>query len=400
MQKDNYTHQTDALEELLQDDSFIASVIHPNPASEQRWKEAVRTGEVDACDYEWACRIVRAVQVKPETALPGEIMELWDAIQCENRNNTQKKARLFRRVVALAASMVAAVFLLLFFWNEQDAAVPVQGIETVKAPDVHGVNIQLVLADNQAISLEGEDAEIAYKNDGIEINSQTTELPKDQNRKQDEAAIIYNQLVVPQGKRSKLTLADGTQMWVNASTRVVYPVAFNGKMREIYVDGEVFLDVTHKEQCPFVVKTKTFVAEVLGTTFNVMAYENDTEKSLVLVSGSIRVRSDNKNEVRLVPNEMFTYANGSTQVEHVEVEDYISWISGIYQYESENLEVILKRLSRYYGIEISCDPAVTRLKCSGKLDLKDNLNEVLNGIALTAPVKCIFDDNQYRIINK
>ncbi|GHV47845.1 hypothetical protein FACS1894181_02160 [Bacteroidia bacterium] len=92
--------------------------------------------------------------------------------------------------------------------------------------------------------------------------------------------------------------------------------------------------------------------------------------------------------------------NGLPEVKTVDVDVYISWKSGIYQYESETLGVILTRLSQYYGQEISCSPQSACLKCSGKLDLKDDLDEVLSGIAKTAPVICHFSENKYLITNK
>jgi ferric-dicitrate binding protein FerR (iron transport regulator) len=209
-------------------------------------------------------------------------------------------------------------------------------------------------------------------------------------------------LIVPQGKRSLLTLSDGSKIWLNARTRVVYPTTFDETKREIFVDGEAFLEVFHNEKCPFIVKTKELQLEVLGTSFNIMAYEKDTVQSIVLVSGSVKINSKNKKETILTPSEMYSCTNGMSEVKTVNVTDYISWKSGVYQYKNEYLSVILQRLSRYFGQDISYSPEVARLKCSGKLDMKDSLSLVLNGISKTAPIVWQFDEskNQYRIRNK
>ena len=202
---------------------------------------------------------------------------------------------------------------------------------------------------------------------------------------------IYNQLIVPLGKRSMLTFAEGTKIWVNAGTRVVYPATFDNVKREIFVDGEVFLDVMPDKECPFIVKTKQHRIEVLGTSFNITAYEKDTIHNVVLVSGAVKISSPEDETTFLSPSQLFTYANGAATVKTVDVDTYISWKSGVYQYNSERLGVLLQRLSRYYGIEIYCMEPVSQLKCSGKLDLKDDLQQILHGIARMAPISIKYE---------
>jgi ferric-dicitrate binding protein FerR (iron transport regulator) len=177
---------------------------------------------------------------------------------------------------------------------------------------------------------------------------------------------------------------------------------FDRKQREIYVDGEVYLEVSRDENCPFVVKTNKISIEVLGTSFNVMAYENDSIRNIVLVSGAVKIHSESgKEDAILAPSEMYLYSNDTRpEIKSVDVENHIAWKSGIYRYESESLDRILKRLSRYYGENILYSPQVAHLKCSGKLDLKDDLQLVLKGISRTAPVFCHYDGEQYTVTNK
>ncbi|MDR2139589.1 MAG: FecR domain-containing protein [Tannerella sp.] len=385
-------------EELLQDDFFISSKVHPTEKTEVFWHTLLKNGDVDRESYRFACHFIESVQVRSEVIREDEKKALWEKIETYNRSIREKRRKQHTLFYLLASTSAAALvlFACLFFHDSSVVDNTHCGIENVKAPELQTEHIQLVLTENEAVPLEGEEAEIAYRDSSIEINRQKTELKKSETKKE----IAYNQLIVPKGKRSKLILKDGTQIWVNACTRVVYPVDFDEKRREIYVDGEVYLDVAHLDHCPFVVKTKTFSAEVLGTSFNLTAYGNDGEQHLVLVSGSVRIHMDSRKDVLLAPNEMFTSANGVTQVQTVHAEEYISWTSGLYQYESETLKTILKRLSRYYGQEIVCDPQVAGLKCSGKLDLKDELSTVLEGIALTAPVRYKYNYGVHLITNQ
>jgi hypothetical protein len=389
------------IEELLQDSRFIAFLTHPTEELEAYWNKALKDGIVNSHDYESACYFIRSVQVHPEPIQYNEIETLWEDIEIANKKNLKKRKVRFRLYFS-AVSGVAVFFVFLFIFNYWIKHSSVESytsdIESIKAPDVPVTDIQLVLAGDETLSLEGKEAEIAYNEEGIAINNQETELKNKQTAP--DQPVVFNQLIVPLGKRSMLTFAEGSRMWVNAGTRVVYPVVFDKKQREIYVNGEVYLEVSPDKNCPFIVKTKQLNIEVLGTSFNIMAYEKDTVQNIVLVSGKVKIHSDNKKETILVPNEIYSYSNGLPEVKFVDVENYIAWKSGIYRYESENLDVILKRLSRYYGKDIICSPQVAHLKCSGKLDLKDDLQQVLNGISRTAPVVCYYNGEQYIITNK
>jgi len=399
--KKNKDYSLYSAEDFLDDDFFIMSMKYPTNKTIDFWRNLLETGIVDVNEYNLARCFIEAVQVYDAKLDTDEKEQLVSGIKI--RSNiyymSRKKQRAVRMLLATAASFAVLIMLSALYFFEHNSLTDdnLMRIEDVVAPVTNADNIQLVLASDQAISLEGEEAEIAYNESGIAINRQTTELAKQP--KTDE--MVYNQLIVPKGKRSMLTLADGTRMWVNALTRVVYPVVFDSREREIYINGEAFLEVAHIDNCPFVVKTKTFYAEVLGTSFNVNAYETDEAKSLVLVTGSVKINDDvaKKKDILLVPNEMFTSAKGIVQVKTVHADYYISWKSGLYQYESEPLGSILIRLSRYYGEEIAFDSQVADLRCSGKLDLKDRLDDVLQGIALTAPVIYRSGGGRYSITN-
>jgi hypothetical protein len=395
----NYNSYT--IEELLQDSYFITHVTHPTEESDIYWNKALKEGMIERQDYELAKHFILSVQVPPEPVSHDDIDNLWENIEIENKENLRKKNNLFR-IYFSSVSAIAVILAFLFILNGRTLRKPVDsltsGIEKIKAPDEPVTDIQLILAGDETLTLEGKEAEIAYREEGIAINNRETDLKNNSAAGSDH--VIFNQLIVPLGKRSMLTFAEGTRLWVNAGTRVVYPAVFDKKQREIYVDGEVYLEVSPDANCPFIVKTKKINVEVLGTSFNVMAYENDTVQNIVLVSGTVKIKSGTEKETILSPSEMYLYTNGMPEVKTVDVENYIAWKSGAYRYESESLDMILKRLSRYYGKEISCSPQTASLKCSGKLDLKDDLHLVLKSISHTAPVICHYDGERYMVTNK
>jgi hypothetical protein len=390
-------------EDFLQDDFFILSVTNPKKESDDFWEEKISTETINVREYEMARHFIDSVQVQPEPVTQAEKHALWEDIEVANKGYLKKRKNRYRLYFSAVAG-VAASFALFLVWNglpnNRHTLSPKEEIayhiEDVKAPQTSITDIQLVVSGDKTISLEGEDAEIAYDKESIAINKQETGIKHETEANE---TPVFNQLIVPQGKRSMLAFAEGSKMWVNAGTRVVYPAVFDKEKREIYVDGEIFLDVAHNGEWPFIVKTKKIQMEVLGTSFNVTAYEKDSVQHVVLVSGSVKVNSG-KQETILIPNQMYSHLNNTSQVKTVDVENYVSWKSGIYSYHSEFLGVILQRLSRYYGQEIICSPQAATLKCSGKLDLKDNLQRVLNGISNTVPITYINESGKYRIINK
>lgn len=394
----NKHYETCSFEDFLQDNFFVSSMTHPTPETEFFWENAFKEGKLNTYDYRWARNFIDSVQVESEIISGKEKDDLWKRIETSNNNNLKKRENRYRYYF-LSLAGIAAALLLVVTVNTLMNKKPEQTqaslrIENIKAPDSLITDIQLVINEEKTISLKDDEYEITYNNNGVAIENRESGVKEEefQNGKINE----YNQLIVPFGKRSALTLTDGSKIWINAGTRVVYPPLFAAKEREIYVDGEIFLEVAPDKNRPFVVKTKNIKAEVLGTSFNINAYENDSLQQVALLSGSIKIHL-NENETVLSPSHLFTSFGNTFEVKTVNVNKYISWKDGIYLYESESLSNILKRLARYYGETINYPPEIARMKCSGKLDLKDNLQRILNGIATTAPVHYQFENGKHFI---
>lgn len=375
--------------ELLEDDYFIRTHKERTPESDKFWSKILSSGALSHEEYELACSVLKALTVRKERMSPERKSELWNRIQ---RSNERGK-RLFRlRLWGICASVAASVllvFLLNTDWmNRQgDFDESLQLLSQTEMP-FQNKDVELVLP-NRNIVIEETDSKIEYDSVGsVVINSKLVLQTAERD-------FAYNQLLVPNGKRSVLVLEDGTKMCVNAGTRVIYPNKFRKAYREIFVDGEVYLEVAHDENRPFMVKTAKMDVQVLGTSFNIMSYKEDTYSSVVLAEGLVRVRTENE-EIKLLPNEMFLYSEeDGAEVKEVNAEDYVSWKDGIYVYHSESLSSILERIARYYGQEIVCEPEVAELKCSGKLDLLDSLDVLLNGLTYTVPVRLDISEGKY-----
>jgi len=388
------------IDDLLQDSSFIVSQLEPAPESDEFWEKKREEGIVSPEDYDFSRRFIRSVQVNPEFISDSDIFNLWINIEAANKNNIQRKKRHSHILSVISGSVAIFIFLL---WlttiiSNKESNNTFTFFNAEKENETT-TEVQLRLDGNKTLPLEGEEVKIAYNNDDIAINDNKIVLKNDLPANENHA---LHELVVPWGKRSLLTLSDGSRIWVNAGTRVAYPVTFDKKKREIFVDGEIYAEISHDKNRPFIVKTEKMDVEVLGTKFDVMAYKKDTVQNIILVSGSVKIHNNRQNKaIVLSPNEMYSFGNELSKIQKVDVEEYISWRTGIYQYNSESLGKIIECLSHYYGCSINCSsPQVSQMKFSGKLDLKDKLDMVLGGIAQTAPIAYRYDNGVYIITNK
>jgi ferric-dicitrate binding protein FerR (iron transport regulator) len=211
----------------------------------------------------------------------------------------------------------------------------------------------------------------------------------------------FNQMIVPYGKRSFMILSEGTKVWLNSGSKLIFPPAFNGKAREVVLEGEAFFDVAPNIEKPFYVKTDVFRMKVYGTKFNIQAYRQDKDYNIVLVEGKVSMNSNSDlqaKEVFLAPNQKASIIKGDQKIDVTMVENtniYTAWVDGYLTFSNEELPVLLERVSRYYNAEIEIDPNANIETIYGKLDLKDDLERVLDGIAFISKTSYIKQGNKY-----
>lgn len=380
-----------SFEDFLQDDFFISSMNNPTENTNIFWESFEKENPQNLLDFRYAKLYIESYPSSGDSLSEEEIAEMWNSINARNTSNSRRQFKRLYLTIAGVAASVAALLIGIFFnstsYQESDIYMYANQIQR---DSVESIDAQLILSENKIVVIKEKESEITYESSTVKVKDE--DISKEEISK-------YNVLKVPKGKRSVLTFSEGTKVWVNAGTRVVYPAEFNSKEREIYVDGEIYIEVAPDANWPFVVKTKDVGVQVLGTAFNVTAYESDPMKRIVLVSGSIEVNTNGKERVLLSPNKMYEYNNDDEQnnIVDVDVSRYISWKDGMYLFDNEKLANILARLSLYYGENIICDVISADLRCSGKLDLKNNLKEVLSGLSYTAPVVFNNDDGVYMI---
>lgn len=348
---------------------FWGRVIEEYPALRSRVEEGIVL-------YKDNIRFNDFKMSRPE--ISESCVSLQNLIDKKKKQNTR---RVILSISAIAASIAIFIFSLPFIFNKDNNGLDIATFAQTLPDgiDLYSSDTKLILSENNTVVLNNKESSIQYEEDAIKA---------DDNFILKEESSPYNQLITPYGKRSTITLSDGTKAWVNAGSKLTYPAEFSKEKREIYVDGEIYIEVSEDKKRPFVIKTRQMDINVLGTKFNVSAYEADKENSVVLLSGSVSISpgTHNKNII-LKPNQMYSGLEGSHSVENVDASIHILWTRGLYQFESEKLDNIVTRLERYYGIRIECDATIAELKCSGKLDMKDDMNKLLEELSRALPIQ-------------
>ncbi len=215
-----------------------------------------------------------------------------------------------------------------------------------------GKKATLILDNGETIDLKSTSGVELKEKDGtvIQVDSTTLNYRQAPDRSSDKLA--YNKVNVPRGGEYQLTLSDGSKVHLNSMSSIRFPVQFAKDCRQVELEGEAYFEVS-KTGHPFIVKTKGMDIEVLGTTFNISAYA-DEEYQTTLVSGSVRVQTENGSNRILKPSEQACITPGSNQinVRNVDTAFYTSWIHGKINFKDRRLEDIMKTLARWYDMNV------------------------------------------------
>lgn len=189
-----------------------------------------------------------------------------------------------------------------------------------------------------------------------------------------------NTVFVPAGQRAKLTLQDGTTVWLNAQSTFTYPARFSGNARKVSVSGEAYFDVADNQNKPFIVSTQDVEMKVLGTQFNVYSYPEAGYIQTDLVEGSLVVHNKQTPQVNITlkPNEQMIMKDGKMFAGKIESPDYFLWKDGIYTFDNKRLLEILEKLQLYYDVKIIVkDPDIFNVRYTGKFRQRDGIDEIL-----------------------
>lgn len=329
-----------------------------------------------------------------KTNLPGaEKQEIFNIIYNKIKRKNQFKT-FIQATSTIAAIALIGLFITYFFnKNTHDSS---STDNTIIGQTLPEEDIYIISGENKTKLANNSNLELTRDKKAVIIDS-TQEA-----RELELAKASMNRLVVPYGKRSNITLADGSKVWLNSGTQLDFPSEFVGKKREINVNGEIYIEVKEDKNKPFIVNSGKMTVQVYGTSFNVTAYEEEDVKSIILVEGKIGVTTNGYNETYLNPSEKMNLSPNGITKEIVDVSEYISWTRDVLEFDETPISEILRKVGRYYNVQFENSPeiALNEQTCSGKLFLSNNLDSVMTSISVLSSTKYERDNNIIHIRKK
>ena len=381
--------------DFIQDTSFIRAVQENPENLEAFLAENGCKGNRDEIEKAWK-------YVKENDLSSNEVNALWtriaqDTFLKEDAKIVRRKRFLWGKIAAmLVVACCSAAFLYYYIIRGEER--PSGNWETLMEAYLADTvankeNVLLALSEANRLELE-EYAPVVSCNDDHSITTGNNRyLSSETSRETPD----YHLLMTPKGKMSQLHLPDGTKVWLNAQTRVLFPNKFPQSRREIFVEGEIYIEVAPDATRPFVVKTKQNDIQVLGTRFDVRTTETGVTQ-VALVSGKVAVTNHTqKKEVLLLPDQLLEISDRDYTISEVDAQKLIAWKSGIYSYEAELLDKILEDLARYYGVQLAFRQR-GHTRYTGKLTVSQSFDNLLEGLKNIAPITYTKEGERY-IIN-
>ena len=263
----------------------------------------------------------------------------------------------------------------------------------------------LILEDGQQIDIKNDFA------DSIKL-AQTTLIEKEgrllykSNKNNHVQEEITHKIQTCTGGDYSLILSDGTQVWLNSESELEYPIQFIGKERIVKLKGEAYFEVKPDAHKPFIVQTGQMQTRVLGTSFNINAYENENAIYTTLLSGSveIQVANDSNHEnssAILQPGTQSLWKKGSSNIEirQIDPANYIAWIYGIFIFDENSLDVVTRVLSRWYNVHFISDGInLKQHTFSGKISKDEKLESILKMLTIAGGPNFKMENNTIHII--
>lgn len=324
----------------------------------------------------------------PDEERDKDVDLIWAKIQ--NNIRQPKRVYLWYRIAAAASLFLVLLFGLIYYSHQNKH---IEQVSVNKSDDVSpggnkailtlagGQQIILTDAKNGKLGQQGATTihktsagQVVYTVDGAEATSRDME-------------IVYNMITTPRGGQYHLTLADGTNVWLNAASSIKYPTAFSGDDRKVEMTGEAYFEVAHNKDKPFFVTSNGQTVEVLGTHFNINAYSDEPSIKTTLFEGAVKVRRGTVFAL-LKPGQQSIVIdkdnNSSITVsDRVDMEQALAWKNGKFNFDKADVKTVMRQLSRWYDVDVEYTREIPQGHFSGAFSRNMNASKALNLLEYT-----------------
>jgi ferric-dicitrate binding protein FerR (iron transport regulator) len=316
---------------------------------------------------------------------------LSEQIAAEERKSSSKVIWI-KKWAAAAAALLFIGFASYFFTKQTTTNPTNKTEEQVAKLDIPpgGNKAVLTLADGSSIILNDKENGLITQDAGAEI-VKTKDGQIVYRSKQSAQNAALNMISTPRGGQYQLTLADGTKVWLNASSSIKFPTVFTGAERKVEITGEVYFEVAKNKKMPFKVSSAHQIIEVLGTHFNINTYDDESADKTTLLEGSVKIhklniegKEENISTILKPGQEAILAANAKNfKVSAADEEAAVAWKNGYFKFNRYNIQTIMRQVSRWYNVDVEYRGKISEDLFVGKINRSENVSEVLRILQLS-----------------
>jgi ferric-dicitrate binding protein FerR (iron transport regulator) len=314
----------------------------------------------------------------------------------DNSSPRLRRIPTWLRPAAAAVLIVATAGLFLFRNTKNHPLTPVSPTVAAHRKDIPpgGNKAVLTLADGQQIALTDAPNGAIRQYDNLTIKKESNgRLSYVVSNKTGTSPNATNTISTPRGGQYEVTLPDGTKVWLNALSSLSFPLSFSGSQRQVRLTGEAYFEVAPDKTHPFLVETSHTEVHVLGTSFNIKSYSDETTTTTTLVTGAVKVASGHKEHILQPGQQSIADQQGSFAVAPANIEEAIAWKDGYFVFHNSGIRDIMRQASRWYDVNIQYEVNTEDLQFGGRISRFSNISELLKNLELTGSVHFSIEGN-------
>jgi ferric-dicitrate binding protein FerR (iron transport regulator) len=279
---------------------------------------------------------------------------------------------------------IVALCLMLIPNSQERLVIQKKAIESTNDVAPGGNKAVLTLANGSEIVLDGASNGILTHQGNTKVVKMANGQLTYQALRRTSEEVVQNTMSTPRGGQYRLGLPDGTQVWLNAASSITYPTAFIGRERKVKLKGEAYFEVRHDHQKPFSVEVNGMEVSVLGTHFNVNAYNDETTIKTTLLEGAVRIAKDGAKLLLKPGQQAQLEKSGDIKlVEGADIEGAVAWKSGLFSFRDADVTSMMRQLSRWYDLDVKYEGEISKKRFSGQVFRNLNLSEALRVLELS-----------------
>ena len=287
--------------------------------------------------------------------------------------------KFYKPVAAAVFLLIAGSIVYYFLQPHQRSDLANQTPAASKNELVPGTNKAILTLSNNSIVIldDAHNGKVAQQGNAVVTKLANGQLVY-QSMDERSGETVYNTLTTPRGGQFKLTLPDGSDVWLNAASSITYPTAFTGNERKVEITGEAYFEIAHDANKPFKVGLNGMEVKVLGTHFNINGYNDESNVKTTLLEGSISLSKGNATTMLRPGQQALLAGNGKLNViGQVDVEQVIAWKNGYFSFNRSDLRSVMRQIARWYDVDIKYEGKIPERQFGGKIDRNSKASEVL-----------------------